>query len=329
MAVVLHNVWIEGNALIVGGGGGTEAAQCAAQKAGSPIDPNLAPWSEDAALDFTPVYTDLEDGSFGGNLRVIGLNTCWLGTLRNWVAGNMVYAGNTFGDPDAMEIGNNLVFGNLGCWDNSPAPQFGDGAAPDLVNRHALGQCSYKVVLANPSAEAIAMNGGTGFGVQEHFVVPMRSLSTSTGTRTVTNVGTIPSYPITTSSGASIFANLDDFTLTGGGLTGTADYTGGQPGSAPGSAQLGVAQPSGWSSFISYDACASCTFDGQTGGVTLRTYGVGYPGGHTQGVFIITSSGTVLASASDPIPPLATLCGWGTFSGSGDTVTLVEHLGFG
>jgi hypothetical protein len=328
--VVLHDVAVNGDVQILGGGGGAAGASCAAQAPSpAPINTALAPWSEDPALVQTPVYTDVEDGQIGGDLRVVGLSTCWLGTLRNWVRGNVSFAHNTFGDPDAMEIGNNLIWGDFGCWDNSPAPQFGEGAAPDLVNEHAFGQCSFDTVLQNPSAEGIAMMGKTGVGVSEHFVVSMHSLHTHTGTHTATNVATLPGYPVTTSSGDSIFAQLNSFTLAGGGITGTATYTGGAPGQAPGEADLGVTHTNGWSHFVLYDTCTACSFHGQTGLVTLRMYGVGYPGGHAQGVFLITSAGAILPTSSSPVPGLTTLTGWGTFSGSGSTFTLVEHLGFG
>lgn len=330
-AVVLHDVSVGRDVTILGGGGSSTAASCAAQAPTAPTNAALEPWSEDAALDFTPVYTDFEDGSVGGSLRVFGLNTCWMGALRNWIDGDASFANNTFGDPDAMEIGNNLIWGNLGCWDNSPAPQFGDGAAPDLVNRGAFGQCAFNVVLPNPAPEAIDTNdGGVGFGVNEHFVVSMHQLQTYTGTLSTTSVGSLPGYPVTTSGGDSIFANLNDFTLTGNGITGTADYTGGAPGQAPGQADLGSTASTGWSHFVTYDTCATCSFDGQTGLFGMRTYGAIWPGGgHTQGVFLVTSSGTVLPTATSPVPGLATLVGWGTFSGSGTTVTLTEHLGFG
>lgn len=329
MGVVLHNVTVDGNVSVLGGGGGTEAQQCASQTQGDPVDPNLVPWSEDAALDFTPVYTDFEDGSVGGTLRVVGIDTCWMGALRNWVNGSEVFLHNTFGDPDAMEVGNNLVWGNLVCFDNSPAPQFGDGAAPDLVNGRGVGQCNFHVELANPAAEAVTSNNETGVGVMEHFAVSMHRLGTYTGTHTSTTVSSLPGYPVTTSAGDQVFAALDSFTLSGDGLTGTATYTGGAPGQAPGEAVLGLAQMNGWGNYIAYDTCSSCTFDGQTGPVSLRAYGVQYPDGHTQGVFLITSSGTLLASSTSPVPGLATLVGWGTFSGTGDTLNLVEHLGFG
>jgi hypothetical protein len=327
--VVLHNVSVGGNVSVFGGGGSSDAASCDAQMPSDPTNPALTPWSEDPNLDFTPVYTDFEDGSVGGNLRIVGLNTCWTGSLRNWVSGSFIYGHNTFGDPDASEIGNNLIFGNFGCFDNSPAPQFGDGAAPDLVRGHAWGQCTFQTVLQNPAQEAITSNMETGVGVEEHFVVSLHSLTTSTGTHTLTPVGALPGYPVTTSSGDSIFADLNSFTLAGSGLTGTATYTGGAPGQAPGEALLGTTFPNGWAQFIAYDTCETCSYAGQTGPASLRAYGVTSPSGNSRGVFVITSGGTVLPTSSSPVPGLATLTGWGTFSGNGATLNLVEHLGFG
>ena len=184
--------------------------------------------------------------------------------------------------------------------------QFGDGAAPDLVSGRAFGECSFHVVLQNPAAEAVSANMESGVGINEHFVVSTRNLDTYYGKHTSTNVGTLPGYPVTTSSGDSIFAELNDFTLTGNGLTGTADYTGGAPGQAPGEALLGTAYPDGSQSFVAYDPCGACSFDGQTGMVTLRAYGSTGRSGFTHGTFLITGSGTTVPTSTSPVPGLAT-----------------------
>ncbi|MGA2520429.1 MAG: hypothetical protein ABSG81_06380 [Acidimicrobiales bacterium] len=332
-AVVIHDVSFGGDVSIQGGGGGTAAESCNAQMPPMDTTPvvNLEPWSEDANLDFIPVYTDFEDNSVGGSYSVTGLTTCWLGSIRNMISGDATFTNNTMGDPDATEIGNNLVGGNLACFDNDPAPQFGDGAAPDVVSGRAIGQCSFHTVLQNPAAEAVAnpSNDLTGVGINEHFAVSTRSLGTYHGTHTATNVGTLPTYPITTSSGDAIVAELNDFTLTGNGLTGTADYTGGAPGQSPGEAFLATAYPDGSQSFLAYDTCASCSFDGQTGMVTLRAYGTVSSSGITHGTFLITSSGATIPTSTSPVPGLSTLTGWGDFWGTGSTVHVIEHLGFG
>src|SRR5271170_3616487 len=121
----------------------------------APIVADLEPWSEDPNLDQTPVYNDFEDASIGGNLTVTGLTSCWLGSLRDLVRGNETFVGNTMGDPDALEIANNLVSGSMICLKNTPAVQFGDsGAAPNLVGAFAIGECGFNVVLPNPAPEA-------------------------------------------------------------------------------------------------------------------------------------------------------------------------------
>ncbi len=331
----MHSVSISGDVALQGGGGGAAAQTCDSQMppADTAAIPNLEPWSEDANLDFTPVYSDVEDSFIGGNYTVAGLTSCWFGSLRNQITGRASFIGNVMGDPDAMEIGNNLIDGNLACFGNDPAPQFGDGAAPDLVEGRGIGQCGLDVVLPNPAPEAFQMNGLTGVGINEHFVVSTRSLGAYFGTHTSTNVGTLPGYPVTTESGDTIVADLNDFTLTGTGLTGTVTGTtipsGASPEPSQGERFLATAYPDGSQSFVAYDACGACTFDGQTGMVTLRAYGTTNRSGFTRGTFLITSSGITLPSSTSPIPGLSTLTGYGTFFGSGNSVHVVEHLGFG
>ncbi len=323
--VVVHSASIGGNVSILGGGGGSVAATCAPQMPPpAPVNPGLAPWSEDPNLYFTPVYTDFEDVAIGGNYTVTGLNTCWLGSLRNQVGGSATFVGNRFGDPDAMEIGNNLINGDLTCFQNDPAPQFGDGAAPDLVAGRGIGQCGFNVVLPNSAPEAIASEGLVG--INEHFVVSTRSLGTYFGTHVSTNVGSLPT--VTTQAGDQILAELNNFALTGNGLTGSADYTGGPPGQSPGEAFLATQYPDGSVSFVAYDTCPSCSFHGQTGMVTLRAYGTITKQGKISGTFLITSNG-VAQPPGTPAPALSNLTGYGSFFGSGSTVNLVEHLGFG
>ncbi len=335
-AVVIHSVAIGGNLSILGGGGGPAAASCNAQPPppAAPVT-SLRPWSEDPNLTFVPVYTDVEDASIGGNYTVTGLNTCWLGSIRNQIGGSATFIANYFGDPDSMEIGNNLIGGNLTCTQNSPAPQFGDGAAPDLVSGNGIGQCGFDVVLQNPSPGAIEANGlAPDVGVSEHFVVSTRTLGTYSGTHVSTPVASLGppasplTYPVTTEAGNTLIAEIENIAFTGSGITGTADYTGGPPGQSPGEAFLGTADPNGSISFVAYDTCAACSFDGQTGMVTLRAYGTISPSGQTTGTFLITSSGVPIPPGG-PVPGLATLTGYGSFAGTGGTVNLVEHLGFG
>jgi hypothetical protein len=316
LANVVHGTSIGGNVSVVGGGSGAAGGPASGGCFNPVAYPIPAPWSEDAALaNAVPEYTDFEDNSIGGNLTVVGVQTCWLGALRDLVGGSITVAGDATSDPDGMEIDDNMAGGNLTCLNNDPAVQFGDsGAAPNLVRGFGIGECGFGVVLLNPAPEA-----GEGAGIWEHIAVSTGSLATSFGTRTLTAVTSLP--PVTTSSGDLITANLNDFALAGTGLTGSGTYDPGLPPGSSGDAVLSTVYPDGSQSFIAYDTC-NCSFGGQSGPATIRFYGTSAQNGWTYGTFLITSGGAV------PGGGLQTLAGWGTFSGSSPTGTwrLVEHL---
>jgi hypothetical protein len=315
LANVVHGTSIGGNVSVVGGGGGAVggAASGGCFAPGAPVP---APWTEDAALaSQVPQYTDFEDNSIGGNFSMTGVQTCWLGALRDFVGGSINIAGDITSDPDGMEIDNNLTGGNLTCLNNDPAVQFGDsGAAPNLVRGFGIGECGFGVVLPNPAPEA-----GEGTGTPEHIAVSAGSLATSFGTRTLTGVASLP--PVTTSSGDVITANVNDFALAGTGLTGLGTYNSDAPLGSSGDAVLSTVYPDGSRSFIAYDSC-NCSVGRQSGPTTIRFYGTSAANGSTYGTFLIVSGGAV------PGGGLQTLAGWGTFSGSSPTGTwrLVEHL---
>jgi hypothetical protein len=315
--VVVHSATIDGNVSIRHGGGGAAANTCNSQTAGSPTVTNLEPWSEDAGLDFTPVYTDFEDVTVGGNLSVVGLNTCWLGSLRNQVGKNATYRGNRMGDPDGAEIANNVVHGNLACRNNSPAAQFGDSeAAPNLVFGSGFGECGFAVKLLNPAAEA-----GEGPAIHEHIAVPARRLRTHHGILASTSAGSLPA--VTTSSGDTITADLYNFTLSGGwGLHGTGTVDPSQPPGSSGEAVLGTVYPNGSESFTAYLTC-DCHFHGQSGTVGIRAYGTVSPRGFIHGWWLVTSGGGPVAGS------LSTLAGGGKFSSAGEpagSLRVTEHL---
>ena len=333
LGVVIHSSSIGGNFTVIGGGGGPAAQSCEAQDPSQPTIAALEPWSLDPSLAFTPVFTDSEDASIGGNYTIAGVSSCWLGSLRNQIRGNATFIGNKMGDPDAMEIGNNLVRRNLTCLNNDPAPQFGDGASSDLVGGRARGQCAFNVVLPNPAPEAIEGSGKTGVGIQQHFAVSIRHLKTYFGTHTDNGSPVLSLPPVTTDAGNTITADIFNFTLASkdGGLVGTGTFpTGGSPGPGQsGEMLLATTFPNGTESFTAYDTCDKCSFAGQNGSVSLRAYGTTDRHGFTSGTFLITSNGTVLPDRTSPVPGLATLVGYGSFWGSGPTVHVIEHLGFG
>jgi Protein of unknown function (DUF3224) len=317
-AVVVHSASIGGNFSLIGGGGGAAAATCNFQKPGSPTVKNLEPWSLDPNLDFTPVYSDNEDSSVGGNITVVHLTSCWLGTLRNRVGGNVTSIGNTMGDPDAMEITNNLVSGNMTCLNNSPAVQYGDsGAAPNLVGGYGVGECGFNALKPNPAASPGPPP--VPAGPAEHISIRLRSLNTYFGKHVATHVASLPS--VTTTSGYTITAKLNDFTLKGNGLRGSGTVNLKLLPMPSGDAVLSTVYPNGSSSFIAYDTC-TCSFHGKSGTVLLRFYGTTSPNGFTSGTFLVTSGGAANGK-------LAGLAGWGRFSSAGNwskTWRLVEFL---
>lgn len=141
LAVIVHASEIGGNVDQYGGGGGAQAMTCEVPTSGV-----------FAALQ-SPVFSDYEDNRVGGNLSVSGLQSCWFGALRDKVGGNLVNAGNKLGDPDAEEVHSNHIRGNIGCFGNSPAVQFGDavGGVPNKVTGNAVGECAFNVLLPNPA----------------------------------------------------------------------------------------------------------------------------------------------------------------------------------
>ena len=99
-------------------------------------------------------YSDFEDNTIGKNLIISGLQTCWLGALRNKVKGNFNASGNTTADPDGNELISNTIDGNMNCSSNSPAIQFGDSeGVSNLVARNATGQCGFSVLAPNPEPD--------------------------------------------------------------------------------------------------------------------------------------------------------------------------------
>ncbi len=314
--VVVHSASIGGSVVVRGGGGGAAADTCNAQVPGTPLVTNLEPWSEDPNLAYTPVYTDFEDDSIGGNLTVAGLDSCWLGSLRDQIGGSARFFNNSLGDPDALEIDNNVVHGDMGCANNTPAVQFGDsGSAPNLVGGRAFGECAFSVTAQNPAPGA-----GAGAGIEEHLTVSLWGLSSSHGSISQTSAASLP--PVTTSAGDTINAELYNFTLAGSGLTGSGTYNSAMPPGASGEAVLSTTYPDGWTSFTAYLTC-DCSYGGQTGTISIRAYGTVSPHGTTDGTFLITSGGGTATGS------LSTLAGGGTFSSRGapaGTLNLREHL---
>jgi len=136
LGLVLHNTTIVGNETINGGGGGLDCVST----------PGVF------GLFQSPAYIDNEDGAVNGNLTINNVQTCWLGTLRINVGGNLINTNNTSADPDGGEVISNVVGANIICINNSPAVQFGDsGGVPNEVRGNAIGQCGFNVLSPNPN----------------------------------------------------------------------------------------------------------------------------------------------------------------------------------
>ena len=319
LGVVVHSASIGGTVSLDGGGGGVN---CNSSPAKAPSLPAPAPWSEDAGLSYTPVYSDFEDVAIPHNLSVTGLHSCWLGAVRDQIGGTVTFADNTMADPDANEIVNNVISGSLVCDGNTAggvaSVQFGDtGAAPNVVGKAAAGQCGFNVFQPNPGPEA-----GAGPGVPEHISVPTSSLTVYFGTRSQSGPTVKTIHIGVTTSGDTLLAQLNDVVFAGAGIRGTLTVN---PSAPPGSSGEAVAitrYPNGSESFTAYETCTVCTFDHQSGSVTLRAYGTVSPGGAETGTFLVTSGGAGNGG-------LSTLAGFGRFTNQSEpagTLSINEHL---
>lgn len=138
LGVVMHHTTVRGDVIQNGGGAGLGCVPVGIFK---------------QYIGF-PEYSDYEDNQVDGNVDISGLDTCWFGTHRNMVRGNMTVDNNVAGK-DAMEVDTSTILGNLSCQGNSPAVELGDGdGSPDLVGGNASGQCGFDVLLANPTPGA-------------------------------------------------------------------------------------------------------------------------------------------------------------------------------
>jgi hypothetical protein len=134
LAVIAHNNTINGNVSLLRGGGG---ATC-----------------DSGALFGGPAYMDLEDNSISGSVLVTGLQSCWFGMFRNDVEGSVSIQNNRFADPDATEVADNVIGGNLTCFANSPHAQVGDSeGGPNIVSGMAFGECASPAAPPGPPPE--------------------------------------------------------------------------------------------------------------------------------------------------------------------------------
>lgn len=94
----------------------------------------------------------IKDNVIYGDAVIRGWKGTWFGFLRNVVSGNVVLKNISTTDPDSNENVTNTVRGNLSCYGNTPAVQFGDsGGLPNQVGGFASGQCGFGVIAPNPN----------------------------------------------------------------------------------------------------------------------------------------------------------------------------------
>ncbi len=143
LGVIAHKTTVGGKVSDSGGGGG---ASCTTM-------PGIF------AKFQSPQYSDFEDDSIAGSLSISKLGSCWLGALRDHIGKSFTLKNNKMGDPDAIEIGTNVIKGNLACsgntmvWDSnetSSAPGVIYPRAPDpnKVKGKRSGQCNASTPLS-------------------------------------------------------------------------------------------------------------------------------------------------------------------------------------
>jgi hypothetical protein len=115
LSVLIHNSAIGGNVTQTFGGGGLSCAP---------------PTTGVFAKFGSPVYSDYEDASVGGNVVIKNLKSCWMGFGRTDVEKSVTINGNEMGDPDAIEIFSNYITGNLTCRGNIHPPGMPPGDYP-------------------------------------------------------------------------------------------------------------------------------------------------------------------------------------------------------
>jgi hypothetical protein len=138
LGIIVHNVRIRGDVIQRGGGGGRNCTPSGVFKRFK-----------------SPVYSAYEHSSVGGDVRVTGVRSCWMGLVTLHVGNNMVVRNNKLADPDAIEILANHIARNLVCRGNSRTWDSAEAGAhlfpripqPNKVKRHRAGQC----VLSSPT----------------------------------------------------------------------------------------------------------------------------------------------------------------------------------
>jgi len=289
LGVLIHDSTIGADATQSGGGGGV----------------NCTPTGIFTVFG-SPVYSDYEDNTIGGNLRITGLGSCWLGAIRNHIAGSATFDNNTLSDPDANENLTNQIAGNLLCNGNSPAVQYGDSSgSSNVVAGYATGQCAFNVVQPNPAPSGpskhisipSAMPRGywmaAGDGGVFSFGVPFLGSQSGIVGQPVVGMATVPggsSYDLAGNGGAVYGHGPHVADCTG--VSGTLNKPVVGIAAAPGGNGCWLAAADGGV----FTFGSNAQFYGSAGGITLNKPVVGMaPAPNGNGYYLVASDGGVFA----------------------------------
>ena len=143
LGVVLHGVSVDGNVSESGGDGGF----------------TCDPVGVFAAFD-SPVFSVVEGSHVGGGVTITGLTSCWLGITHSQIDGGVRLQNNQLADPDAIEVLDNSIGGNIVCQQNSMMWDSADTVEdslyprqwePNTVGGERVGQCVVAPPIDSPT----------------------------------------------------------------------------------------------------------------------------------------------------------------------------------
>jgi hypothetical protein len=146
LGVVLHGVAVDGNINESGGGGGFTC------------DPVGV-----FTLFESPVFSVVEGGHVGGHVTITNLTSCWLGITHSQIEGGVSLLNNQLADPDAIEVLDNSIGGNIVCqgnsmmWDSADLVEdslFPRLWEPNTVGGNRIGQCVVAPPIDSPSGDS-------------------------------------------------------------------------------------------------------------------------------------------------------------------------------
>lgn len=139
LSVIVHDSTIGGNVIQIGGGGGVTC---------------------DPVGEFGPAFSTYSDSQVGGHITISGDRSCWLGITRVEVGGSIQLLHNQLADPDAIEVLDNTIGGNIVCrqnsmvWDSADTEEdslYPRSWEPNRVGGQRVGQCVVAPPIDSPT----------------------------------------------------------------------------------------------------------------------------------------------------------------------------------